>query len=354
MINGSSVKGAGILLIESYKGNPVITLFGKDNMNYSDIGGKTDPGELPEVTAYREGREETANLINILPEELKYYAAYMEFNTYAIYIIYVDGISFDDYAHNVNIIHSQCGTKELHWKETNSMARIPLNEIFMAANQNVNMAKDIYGHIIPIRGRTMAIIRSGYHIINSLILNNPIILHRHLVTNSRLPCLIGTYTYTITGASIYKYKENKKKEGVFAIYIIPDLNDNTDDFLKCKRLHIPLTGFSKNNDNDKIIKYLSKNNKNNDLWTVTIDKLKIKGSRIYFKSNTLNKIMEFLKDNGFKNIKDELFIESYCKIPDINKLKKILKNQKWSFGIIKEKKEGTDIKLVDKYPLYVL
>ncbi len=352
------IKGSGIVIIEKYKGKPVITLFGKDGMNYSDIGGKVDGNEYPEFTAFREGREETANLINILPEELKFYAIPVEFNTYMAYFIYIKGISFNDYVHNVNIIYSQCSSnKDKHWMETNSMTRVPVENMLLSANTHSNFATNIDGQNVQVRGRTMGLIRYGFNAINSLLMSEPVPLYKHYVTNSRLPCLIGTYTYTITDKSVYPIvPNNSNNSSNYAIYIIPNLDNssNIDDFLKCKRLHIPLTGFSPKNNNEKIIKYLSKNNNNNDEWLITIDSLKIKGNRIYFKSGTLDKIKKFLEKNDFENIKDKLYIEATCKIPEINKLKKILKNQTWSFGIIKEKKDGNDIKLVGKHSVYVL
>ena len=62
--------GAGILIMELYKSNPVIILFGFNKTNFSDPGGLLNIGETPEMGACRECREETANLINIQPNEL--------------------------------------------------------------------------------------------------------------------------------------------------------------------------------------------------------------------------------------------------------------------------------------------
>ncbi|MCJ7636149.1 MAG: NUDIX domain-containing protein [Nitrososphaeraceae archaeon] len=357
-------KGAGILIIESYKKNPVITLFGQNNMNYSDVGGKMDPGETPEVTAYREGREETANLINITPEELNYYAARIEFNGYVCYIIYINEIDFNDYAYNVNIIHSYCSYKEKHWMETNSMARVPLNNILSSANQHIDYSSDINGYSIPIRGRTMGIIRTAFPIITSVVNMQPVQLHKHLVTSSRLPCLIGTYTYTITGAAVYSKSPTQfsKKDGNYAVYIAPDLNRNSHPFLlNCNPtwggMHVTIAGFHPDNFvAKKFIKHISSQGSNE--WTISVDKIRVKGKTIYFKSNTLDKVADFLNENDFHKIKGKKYagvewhITSECPIPSLRELKRIFKNQTWSLVLIKEK--NNKIKWLDRHPLHIL
>ncbi|ARF09658.1 NUDIX hydrolase [Indivirus ILV1] len=358
--------GAGILIIESYKGIPVITLFGKDNMNYSDIGGRSDPGETSEITAYREGREETANMINITPEELTQYAAHINFKGYIAYIIYIDGISFKDYIHNVNMIHSNCSWNEKHWMETNSMVRIPLNNILMSANNHTDYATDINGYVVPIRGRTMGIVRMGSTIINSMVMMQPIKMHKHLVSTSRLPCLIGTYTYTITQAAIYSKSPTQfgLQDGNYAVYIAPNLTSSSHPFLKkCNPtwggIHVTIVGFHPDNINaKKFIKYISSQSSNNAEWTVSLDKIKTTGNTIYFKSRTLDKLADFLQQNGFHKIKGKKYsnsdwhITSECQIPSIKEIQKMLKYQTWSLVLIKEK--NNKIKWLNRYPLYVL
>ena len=361
-------KGAGILLLENYKNNPVITLFGRDGLNFSDVGGKIDPGETPEEAAYREGREETANLINISPDELNFYAGRVEFNGYVAYIMYIDQISYYDYAHNLNIIFNNCSSKQNHWKETNSMTRIPLNNIVLAAQNNFDYAADINGKTVPIRGRTMGIIRTGMNVLVSMInLMKPIKLYKHLVTSSRLACLIGTYTCTITEQSIYakspsKFGKSKygSKNTSYGIYIAPDLNNNSHPFLiNCNPtwggMHVTIAGFHPENINaKKFIKYLSSQGSTH--WTVSIDKIKVKDNTIYFASRTLDKIANFLHDNDFNRVKGkknagvEWHISSDCPVP--KNIKNILNNQTWSLVVIKQK--NNSVKWLDRYPLHIL
>ena len=126
--------GAGILILESYNSNVVVTLFGMNNTNYSDLGGHIDHGETPQNAAYREGREESENLINIKPHELLQYGIPIRLKQYLCYILYVTNLSSKDYMYNVNIIHNRCHENHTDvWKESNSMVRIPLNNIITSA-----------------------------------------------------------------------------------------------------------------------------------------------------------------------------------------------------------------------------
>ena len=349
-----AIKGAGILIVESYKNNPVITLFGKNDLNYSDLGGKTDPGELPEETAYREAREESANLINILPDELNKYAARIQFSSYAVYIIYVQNISFKDYAHNVRQIFGTCNYKQNHWKETNSMVRIPINNIINAATNNVNYAIDTNGYAVPVRCRTMEIIRVSIATLQSMIKMQPIKLHKHLVTSSRLPCLIGTYTYTISDRAMFAKSPALFGDTEYAINVTPIIDYKSDPFLfnfNDKGMHVTITGFHPDNEPaKKFIKYLSE--EGTEPWTVSVDTIRIKKNTntIYFESKTLDKIADFLHKNGFNKVKSNWHISSDCRIP--KNIKQILKKQRWALTVVK--RDPNSIKWLDRYPLHIL
>jgi hypothetical protein len=50
----------------------------------------------------------------------------------------------------------------------------------------------------------LAIVKTGYHIIEALIKLKPFKLTKQLVHGSRIPCLVGTITYTLSdGLSAY-------------------------------------------------------------------------------------------------------------------------------------------------------
>jgi hypothetical protein len=358
------VTGSGILIIELYMGNIVVTLFGLNGTNYNDLGGKIDHNENTQQTAHREAREESMNLINIKDSELMNYATPVMVNSYVVYILYITNLSFQDYAHNVNLVHNNCANRS--WKETNSMARIPLNNIINAAHNLSNLVADINGNPIFVKDRAMNIIRTTFNILMNFGKVNPLPLYKHLVTSSRLPCLIGTYTYTIQNGSHYKNNisdlDLTKK---YAIYLIPKQKNtiNTNQLIhKCgTKLGIPyitITGFSNNKtveDYIKFIKYISEFG--NHPWSININTIKITNKFIYFKSKTLDVIAGFLKDNKFEKIKGpdnfgvKWHITERCK--SVNDVKILLKKQSWDIALIEKNTRNKNIKLIDKYVLNI-
>lgn len=351
------LKGAGILIIESYKGAPVITLFGLNAMNYSEPGGTIDPGETPEQAAYREGREETANLIHITENELAQYSIPIYLKQYVAYCVYVENLSFQDYAHNVNIIFSNCGART--WKETNSMVRIPVNNLIASAQNGVTNAYDVNGSIVSIHNRTLALVNYGANTILSLINARPIPLYRHLVTTSRMPCLIGTYTYTMTAQSIYT-PIAMPANIEYAVYVAPNLSQRSDPFLlNCNPtwggMHITIAGFHLSQPSPQhFLQHIS--NSGTQPWTITVNKIKVKGKTIYFTSNTLDSVAKFLYKSGFKKVKGPKYsgvkwhMTSECKIP--SDIKNMLKKQTWSLVLIS--RQNGVVNWLDRYPLTIL
>lgn len=349
--------GAGILIVELYMGSPVITLFGMNGMNYSDPGGMIDMGETPDQAAHRECREETENLINIQPHELLQYAIPIMVKQYMSYILYIENLSFQDYAHNVNLIYNGCNARS--WKETNSMARVPINNMILAAQSFLNYAIDINGTTVRIRERTMLIVRNAVNILSGLSSARPIPLYRHLVTSSRMPCLIGTITYTISPQAIYT-PTTFTTTTEYAVYVAPNLTNMSHSFLRnCNPtyggIHVTIAGYHISQPSpQKFIQHISNSGKHP--WTISENTIKIKNKTIYFKSKTLDIVAKFLHDNGFYKVKgpnysnNKWHITSECKIP--SNIKSILKKQKWSIVLIS--KQNNVINWLDRYPLNIL
>ncbi len=185
--------GAGIFIIENYKGNLVAVLFGNKGRNYDDPGGLIDPGETPIETACRETREETANLIKISPDELHKISHKIIYKNYVSYVIFVENLSSKDYYHNINLVFGKC--KPHFWKENSSMIRIDLQRLIKNTLANNDIVKDINGNYVKIRGRTLGIVKNAFPFLANL--KCPTRLKRNKTIKSRMACLIGTYTYTV-------------------------------------------------------------------------------------------------------------------------------------------------------------
>lgn len=350
-------KGAGLFVIELYMNTPVVTLFGKNGMNYSDPGGIVDKGETSEQTAYREGREETANLINIQPAELLQYSIPVKMGGYTSYVIYVENLSYKDFMYNENLINYGCNQRA--WKETNSMTRVELSKIILAADNLLNYATDVNGVNVSIRDRTMGLVKYGSNIILSLLNTKPIPLYRHQVTTSRMPCLIGTFTYTISPMAIYT-PSTLPGHIEYAVYIAPDLTNASHPFLlNCAPtwggMHITLAGYHTNQPAPQsFLQHIS--NSGIKPWTVSDNTIKVRKRTIYFKSKTLDSIGDFLHENKFYKVKGPKYsgkkwhVTSECKIP--SDIKNILKHQTWSLVLVSN--ENGLITWLDKYPLNVI
>jgi hypothetical protein len=191
--------GAGIFLIENYNEQPVVLLFGKHNKLYSDPGGNIDKGETLEETACRETKEETANLINIKPKELKIISKIIYLKSYVSYFVFINQIKSKDYYDNVEIIFNKC--KEYFWKESNCIARVSIDELvdkmssYDFTTSKDFYAKDINNKSILIRSRVMFIVKHGIDIlqnVNSMKIEN---LYPKMTLYSDTECVIGTTTY---------------------------------------------------------------------------------------------------------------------------------------------------------------
>lgn len=304
------ITGAGILLLENYKGYPVIVLFGKHN-KYSDLGGYIDPGESPEQCACRESREESCNLLYITPQQLSIYATPIKCKQYVSFVLYIKNIKKTHYEYNSKQISNYC--KSNKWKETNQMTRIPLNNCM---NNISSSMIDVYGRRINIRDRTQFILKSAMNIIVNTINKRPCDMVHKKTTTSRMKCLIGTHTYYINN-NLPKLVQNNFVFGNIktGLYLTPDITSHPNLLLQNKwgGLHVTILGFSdKNNNILSIMSQIANNGKK--LWKINSNTITVKNDTLYFKSKTLDNIANILKLNGYSRIKGPVHSNCYWHI----------------------------------------
>lgn len=330
-----SITGAGILIMELYKTKPVIILFGFDRTNYSDPGGTLNVGELPIVGACRECREESGNLINIKPNELQQMAIPVIVGEYVSYVIYVQNVKAKDYIYNINKIFTECTDRS--WKETNSFARVHLSDIIMSANNYSNYVNDIYGLPCFVRGRIMHIIRQASSTLSIVAGASPVMLMRNFVMQSRMPCLIGTYSYTIMYQNMIV--NNVKSDKKYAIYVLPD----NEKFLRCGKsdiTHIVVTNYSGKYRHERVKDYVDKlvRGWGNIDWTMNVNSVKIKNGIVYFKSRTLDKVASYLHKHKFRKVHDQKLWSIVLNCPVPEDIYDILRKVKWQLCIVSQDK----------------
>jgi hypothetical protein len=343
--------GAGIFIVENYKNNLVAVLFGMQSAHgiteYNEPGGSIDFGEKTEETACRETREETANLIKILPHELLNISTPIIIHKYISYVIYVNKLITKDYYHNVNLIFNEC--KQHHWKENNSMVRVNLNSLINNAINNINIINDINGNKISVRDRTIEIAKKFNDGILAK-LNLPISLNKNITLNSKMLCLIGTNTYTIQQHIPQRQIAIPQKQKYkYAIYVVPNLKGKDKILHQCNKiwsgLHITLVGFSANHPPiEQNLKILSQRGIKS--WKIDTSTISITNNTVYIRSKTLNKFAKSLTKNSFQNVKGKRFSGNpwhitfnNCIIP-IN-IANVLKKVSWSFVIVRDNNDET-------------
>lgn len=198
--------GAGIFIIEEYKNKKCVLLFGMKNKRYCETGGYRDEGETIEETACRETKEESLNLINITPKEIKMIGKPIINKNYVGYFILIKEIDLNNYFHNIGIVYKNCD--DHCWKETNDVVRIELDKMIENSKTMNLEIQDINGKSILIRDRTMELFINGLSIIDTLTKIN---LQISQVVYSKLKCLKNTFTYTISNEKEYAIFKNGKK-----------------------------------------------------------------------------------------------------------------------------------------------
>lgn len=362
--------GAGVLIIESYNGMDVVTLFEDKKGMCADLGGYIDKGESPEEAACREAREESANLLTVKPNQLLKIARPCNIGGYVSYIIYVMGLSRKIYKNNLKHIEEKCKSK--HWKETRKIVRFPLSNIINVAEQHIQIVSDVDGKQRTIRDRTTAVIRKGVNLIRSLISAKPHVLRRKKIKESEgggnMKCLIGTttfkidkYSLSLLGVSNYPQTiyRNPTQGISYGLYVVPRITSNTDPFLaNCDPtwggMHVTLVGFSHNN--PEILNFLTQIAFGGTrLWTINVNTVFVNQNTVNFTSNTLNKFADYLSYNGFINIKGPKYsqfmwhMSSDCTVP--YNIKTILSSTTWA--LVKVSNHNGIIRWHEQIPIMI-
>lgn len=189
--------GSGIFIIQNYKNKKVVVLFGND-IEYNDLGGTIDYDETSLDTACREAREESCNLVNFKPEQIKQISYPVQYRNYVSYFVYINKLSLKDYYYNKKIIYNNCDkNKYKHWMETNKATRIDLDILIKNSLIYNNNVYDIRGKKIQVRNRVIDLIKKAYQMGIFYKLDVPIDLYPKITFDSKMKCLIGTRTYIL-------------------------------------------------------------------------------------------------------------------------------------------------------------
>jgi len=365
-VPGSTViNGAGVLIVEMYNDIPCYTLFRNKRGEYEEVGGSRELNEDVHVTAARECREETANLLKIYPNELM---DFVVVNQYIAFVTYVIGLHRTDYLYNLGIVNRSCGR---HWNEMVDMTRIPIQNIILGQLPYV-VTYD--GQQIQLRGRTCNVIQEASKIIVHVLGNQPRPLYRQITQTSRNTCLLGTITYTTNINPIIQTNANTNQlmnnviisnqlinndvlSGLvgkkIALYAAPDLQ-----FTKYKKirecnsefggLHVTLVGFSSSHQ----INMLKNLNIKQKHWAPDIHSSTISGNKIIIHSKTLDHLAEqltnfkFKKIKGMKSYNSEWHVTANCE--NMKEILKILVVSSWSiYAIIKKTNKYKWVHLLD-------
>lgn len=149
--NGNRIHGAGIILIENYRGLPSIIMYrsilpGPRHGKYELPGGGIDMRSDPWTTATKELREESRGLFNIDPNFIRnpaiqyvdvpfQYRGQTYYNRqYIIYITGHDGhIRGDNYIHNIPVINANVArlrpNHPKQYQETDDIGRINIIQL---------------------------------------------------------------------------------------------------------------------------------------------------------------------------------------------------------------------------------
>lgn len=188
----SAITGAGVVLLETYKGKQCVTLFRDKNRRsdkghkmYEEGGGRLELGESKAGGAVRELKEESCNLFRLDPRSLTDHQIYHDLHRrYRAYIVHVEGpnnqISSKRYYKNLRILKRNDAPKD--WLDTDRMGRFEVKQLLsdnLLTQSGELVTKLENGRRATIAARTKACIRELY-ILTKNFTNVPVV---HMISN---------------------------------------------------------------------------------------------------------------------------------------------------------------------------
>ncbi len=207
--------GAGVIILENYKGKLALTLFKNTSSGKYDCpGGKIDDAKIAiENTASKELREETINMFNINPTNLIHSVDIPSGKKlYRAYVIHVQGPTDKNgkhpifsavYSTNMAVIGASKGVPH-EWRETSDIARLYVDQFcsdYKSGHSGDLVTTDASGNSIVLNGRDkkliLTAISSGF-ISKKGTTTLPLLTMRHSkIGVSSKSFLIGTSSYEL-------------------------------------------------------------------------------------------------------------------------------------------------------------
>lgn len=213
--------GSGVIIIEDYVRKDgtiepcIVFARNKSSKVYNDFGGGIDSryfkkysiDESIKITAIKELREESRNLIVIGDDALK---SYVDINTsiknnndfYRAYFVKVNGINRKYFFKNMKIIDRKIVNRNKSiprcWKETDSITRVPIKNIDfdkLDKRGKIHLI-DIYGNDIEIHGRIKKLLYYGKSQIIKVSKHKPYLTRHDMIINNDVNDLFyNTYSF---------------------------------------------------------------------------------------------------------------------------------------------------------------
>lgn len=213
-----SYSGAGVIIIEDYVRKngiiePCIILArNKASGIYNDFGGGIEKkyksmNNPIEITAIKELREESRNLVVIKGDGLK---MYIDINTgkkntndfYRGFLVKINGINRKYFLKNMKIIDRKIVNKSKsipkYWKETDDITHIPIKNIDFDKLEKRGKIQlvDIYGNNIIIHGRVKRLLYFGRSHIIKVSKQKPYLTRHNITINNDVNDLFyDTYSF---------------------------------------------------------------------------------------------------------------------------------------------------------------